>query len=118
MACELLRRGVRCRIIDKLDAPSQTSKALAIQPRTLEVFEDMGIVKKFLAKGAKASGVNVYHDERRILQLDTRHLKAPYPYVLTLPQSDTEQLLAGLPHTLGGGIERSRELIGFGQEGD
>ena len=37
MACELLRRGIPCRLLDKSDAPSQTSKALGIQSRTQEV---------------------------------------------------------------------------------
>ena len=118
MACELLRRGVRCRVIDESDAPSRTSKALGIQPRTLEVFESMGIVDRFLEEGTRTTGVNVHHGEEQILRMDTGHLKAPYPYVLALPQSETERLLTKRLRELGGEVERSRELVGFGQEED
>jgi 2-polyprenyl-6-methoxyphenol hydroxylase-like FAD-dependent oxidoreductase len=118
MACELLRHGIRCRVIDKSDAPSQTSKALGIQPRTLEVFEDMGIVEKMLAKGTKTTGLNIHVGEKRLLRLDTRHLKAPYPYVLALPQSGTEHFLIELLETLGGEVERSREFVDFREERD
>ena len=48
MACELARRGVRCRIIDKAATPASTSRALAIFPRTLEIFEMMGMVDPVL----------------------------------------------------------------------
>jgi 2-polyprenyl-6-methoxyphenol hydroxylase-like FAD-dependent oxidoreductase len=118
MACELLRRGINCRVIEKSDSPSQTSKALAIQSRTLEVFENMGIVEEFLARGLKVVGANVREGETLLFRPDTRYLKAPYPYILSLPQSDTELLLLGLLHELGGEVEWSRELRGFRQEGD
>src|SRR5215210_3139071 len=95
MACELLRRGINCRIIDKSDTTSQTSKALGIQSRTLEVFENMGIVEEFLARGLKVVGANVREGETLLFRPDTRYLKAPYPYILSLPQSDTELLLPG-----------------------
>lgn len=116
MACELLRRGIGCRVIEKSDAPSQTSKALGIQSRSLEVFENMGVVEQFLAKGLKVIGANVHEGETLLFQADARYLKAPYPYILSLPQSDTELLLLGLLHELGGEVEWSRELAGFGQE--
>jgi 2-polyprenyl-6-methoxyphenol hydroxylase-like FAD-dependent oxidoreductase len=46
MASELSRHGVSCRIVDKALAPSDKSKAVGVQARTLEVFEDMGVLKK------------------------------------------------------------------------
>ena len=45
MASQLARHGVPVRIMDKNPAPSSVSKAIAVQARTLEVFEDMGIVQ-------------------------------------------------------------------------
>ncbi|NJL38577.1 MAG: NAD(P)-binding protein [Leptolyngbyaceae cyanobacterium SM1_4_3] len=58
-ACELLRHGVRCRIIDKAAEPVQTSRALGIQARSLEVFENMGVIDRVLAAGTKAKGVTI-----------------------------------------------------------
>jgi ribose transport system ATP-binding protein len=48
MACELARHGVRCRIVDQNPERSQTSKALGIFPRTLEVFSTMGLADRVL----------------------------------------------------------------------
>jgi 2-polyprenyl-6-methoxyphenol hydroxylase-like FAD-dependent oxidoreductase len=118
MACELLRRGIPCRLLDKSDAPSQTSKALGIQSRTLEVFEDMGIVSQVLARGTRATAANIYEGNNRLVYLDLQNLKAPYPFVLVLPQSQTESILIELLHSLGGFVERSRELIAIQQKGD
>jgi 2-polyprenyl-6-methoxyphenol hydroxylase-like FAD-dependent oxidoreductase len=118
MACELLRRGIPCRLIDKSDAPSQTSKALGIQSRTLEVFEDMGIISQVLIRGTRATAGNIYEGNNRLVHLDLQNLEAPYPYILMLPQSQTECVLIELLHALGGKVERSRELIDVQQQGD
>ena len=53
LACELLRRGVNCRIIDKAASPATTSRALGLQPRTLELFDTMGIIDRVLAAGGR-----------------------------------------------------------------
>ncbi len=51
LACELLGRDVSCRIIDKAASPATTSRALGLQPRTLELFDTMGIVGRVLSTG-------------------------------------------------------------------
>ena len=51
LACELLRRGVDCRIVDKSASPATTSRALGLQPHTLELFDAMGVVNRVLATG-------------------------------------------------------------------
>jgi 2-polyprenyl-6-methoxyphenol hydroxylase-like FAD-dependent oxidoreductase len=78
----------------------------------------MRIAEKMLAKGTKATGVNIHVGQKQILRLDTQHLKAPYPYVLALPQSETEHFLIELLHASGGEVERARELVGFREERD
>jgi 2-polyprenyl-6-methoxyphenol hydroxylase-like FAD-dependent oxidoreductase len=47
-AIELRRRGVNVRIVDPLGEPPQYAKAVGIQPRTLEVFENMGVLRQVL----------------------------------------------------------------------
>ena len=118
LAGELLRRGIRCRIIDQAPAPATTSRALGIQPRTLELFDDLGIVEPVLTKGVRAVGANIYDHDQLLLHFRLDHLKAPYPYVLIVPQSGAEYELTELLHRLGGAVERSRELLDFRQEGD
>src|SRR4051812_33306835 len=62
MACELARHGVRCRIVDSSPGPTDQSRALGIQARTLEVFEDVGIVDEILARARKIHGVGAFSD--------------------------------------------------------
>ncbi len=114
MAGELLRHEVRCRIIDKTAAPTQTSRALGIQARTLEIFEHMGVIDSVLAAGTKAVGATIYNGDRVILRLSLQHIKAKdssYPFLLILPQSQTEAILNQRLNALGGQVERSRELF-------
>ena len=58
-AGELRRRGVRCRIIDRLTAPQPYAKAVGIQPRTLEIWDRMGLVRAALdaASDARATAL-------------------------------------------------------------
>ncbi|NDJ18556.1 FAD-dependent monooxygenase [Myxacorys almedinensis] len=121
MACELLRHGVRCRIIDKAAEPVQTSRALGIQARSLEVFENMGVIDRVLAAGTKAKGVTIYDRDLVILRLSLQHIRekdSQYPFLLILPQSQTESILNDRLNELGGKVERSRELFDIRQEND
>lgn len=56
MANELVRHGVRCRIIERAAERAQTSRALAIFPRTLEAFETMGLAGRFLEAAIVSTG--------------------------------------------------------------
>jgi len=115
MAAELTRHGARCRIIDQASAPSDNSKALGVQSRTLEVFEDMGVVNEAIARGVKVYGMNVYAADRQIVHLRLDELKAPYPFVLSLEQSETERILERHLQGLGVAVEREVQLTGFTQ---
>lgn len=120
MACELLRRGIRCRIVDKEATHGLTSRAMGVQARTLEVFANMGIIDPVLAAGVKRDGVNVYKDGKTLLRMDFHFLTGddaiPYPYGVTLPQSATEELLIDYLHHLGGTVERLREIVDLRQD--
>src|SRR5581483_10491232 len=90
MACELLRHGVHCRIIDQQVGPVQTSRALNVQARTMEVFENMGVIDQILAAGTKARGLTIYDGERILLRMSLQHIReeeSQYPFLLILPQS-------------------------------
>ena len=63
MANELARHGVAVRIIDRAPAPATTSRALVIQLRCMEIFEDMGVVEDALAVGSEAPSLNIMFKE-------------------------------------------------------
>jgi 2-polyprenyl-6-methoxyphenol hydroxylase-like FAD-dependent oxidoreductase len=111
MAIELTRLGVPCRIIDKAPASSPFSKALGIQARTLEVFERIGIADPAVAAGRKLHGINVHSEGKRIVQLKFDPIASRYNFILVLPQSETERLLADRLAALGLDIERNVELV-------
>jgi 2-polyprenyl-6-methoxyphenol hydroxylase-like FAD-dependent oxidoreductase len=108
MACELARHGVRCRIIDQAPQRSKTSRALAIFPRTLEVFEAMGIVDRMITAGHRLDGLSLHHRLEQIARIDVTTVLSPFPFVLSLPQSETERLL--LDHLASFGLEVEREV--------
>jgi 2-polyprenyl-6-methoxyphenol hydroxylase-like FAD-dependent oxidoreductase len=66
MASQLARHSVSVRIVDRNAAPSDVSKAIAVQARTLEVFDDMGIVQEALDQGLRVHAANIYSGGRRI----------------------------------------------------
>lgn len=118
MACELARHGVRCRIIDQAPERSQTSKALAIFPRTLEVFEAMGLADRVVAVGHRLEGLSLHHRSERIAQIDFTTVASPFPFALSLPQSETERLLGEHLASLGLEVERQVSLTSLTQTSD
>ena len=118
MAVELALHGLRPRIIDKSPQASQTSKALGVQARTLELFERLGIVDQALAGGRKMHGIHVYSNRQQIVHVKLDRIDSRYNFVLVLPQSATERLLTERLESLGITVERSVELAGFRQQPD
>lgn len=119
LACELLRRGVRCRIIiDTAPAPAATSRALGLQPRTLELFDTIGIVDQVLSTGGPVIDANLYDGYRLLLTLSTagvQELDTPYPRLWITPQTSVDWPLEARLRELGGAVERSCELVDFCQ---
>ena len=115
MACELTRHGVPCRIIEKRAERSQTSKALGVFPRTLELFETIGIAEQAIAAGQVLYGLRLREGEKEMAHLEFSSIASPYPFLLSLPQAETERLLTESLSALGVEVERNLELIGLTQ---
>lgn len=118
LAVELARRGVQFRIIERLTERSHLSKALGVHARTLELFEDMGVFDEFSRRGVVVHGASVYDKRKRIFHISTDELDCPHPFVLMIPQSETEKILEAKLNELGGKVERGSELIGLTQNGN
>lgn len=115
MAVELRRHGLEPRIIDRSAAPSAHSKALGVQMRTLEIMADLGLIEDCLARGLQLHGMNVFASGKRIAHVDLADADTPYPFVLVLPQYETEKLLIRRLESLGGAVEREVEAVGLEQ---
>jgi 2-polyprenyl-6-methoxyphenol hydroxylase-like FAD-dependent oxidoreductase len=118
VACELARSGVRCRIIDKADAPASTSRALAIFPRTLEMFQMMGMIDPVLKAGHHLNGVAIYNRSGQIGYIGFSNLPSRYRFAISLPQSETERLLSEHLARFGIAVDREKELVALSQSGD
>ncbi|HLH78376.1 MAG TPA: FAD-dependent monooxygenase [Candidatus Binataceae bacterium] len=118
MASELVRHGLSCRIVDKAPAPSEHSKAAAIQAHTLEIFEALGIAERFVDTGVKVHGISAYSGGKRILHVTLDGLESRYNFALMLPQDQTERLLGEYASALGVRVERNVELVGLEQDGN
>jgi len=119
MACELARHGITPRIIDKRAQPSQRSKAFGVHPRTLELFDNIGIVDTVMAQGNPCPSMSIYNKGKPLAQMDmTEHVPSQYPFFLIIAQSDTERILIDHLHSFGIEVERETELLDFEQDGD
>lgn len=107
LASVLVRCGISLRLIDKSPHPSQASKALSVFARTLEIFEQLGIAEAAIAKGRPLSDIELYAQGDSLAELSFRGIDSAYPFVLSLPQSETEALLASTLGPLGVQVERS-----------
>ncbi|HXW53032.1 MAG TPA: FAD-dependent monooxygenase [Myxococcota bacterium] len=109
-ALTLARRGIKPRIIDKRAEPITTANALVIQPRTLEVWEDLKIVNDALQQGHRLVGAEIFTKNKVIFDLSYQDLPTRYPYMLAWPQARTEHLLATHLASAGVKVERGIEL--------
>lgn len=112
-ALDLARFQVPVRLIDKLPAPLEHSRAIAIQPRTLEMLAQRGCVEALLELGHKSHAANFYSGNRQLLHLDFRPLLSPFPYVLFLDQTKTERVMRDRLEQLGVHVEHGVELVDF-----
>jgi 2-polyprenyl-6-methoxyphenol hydroxylase-like FAD-dependent oxidoreductase len=114
MAAELRRHGVRCRIIDKLTEPAPYCKAIGVQPRTLEIWEQLGIVTEMINAGIWLLGMRAFVNGHETQRLEMNLSDLPYGF-LDLPQYGTERMLTEHLATFGTSVERGVELRAFRQ---
>ena len=117
-AAELIRHGCSVRLIDRLREPDPHSRALAIHARSLEILDDLDVADELIARGIRCKGVAIYANGSAIVRVSLEDLETRFPYVLILPQSESELVLANRLTALGGTIDRGVELVGYEQRDD
>lgn len=124
LACELARRGVSYRIIQATAGPQEGSRGKGVQPRTLEVFEDLGVIDRVLANGRLAMPMRSTDANGQVTrgggEPDSLRGRPDIPYTTSLitPQWRVEETLRLRLAELGGGVEFGTELIRFQQSGE
>ncbi|MGW4689099.1 FAD-dependent oxidoreductase [Streptomyces sp. NPDC004244] len=117
-AHELARRGLRVRLVDAAPGPAATSRAVAVHPRTLETFDQMGVVDAVLAAGRQNRAFTMYAGGRRLVRLDADYATMPtrFPFTVVIEQTRTEELLREAVARLGVTVEWGVRLTALEQD--
>ena len=121
LALWLTRLGIRVRIIDKTSEPGTTSRALAVQARTLELYRQIGLADAVVSRGRKMTAINLWkmgHQAAHVVFGEMGEDLSPFPYVLIYPQDEHERLLIDRLAEAGVTVARETELVAFEETTD
>jgi 2-polyprenyl-6-methoxyphenol hydroxylase-like FAD-dependent oxidoreductase len=122
LASDLVRRDLDVRLIDQADAAFPGSRAKGIQPRTQEVFEDLGVLDEALAAGGRYPWMAAHLGRLKLswpMQRSHRPSAAvPYPNILLLAQRETDRILHERLRQQGLQVEFGTALRGLHQDAD
>jgi len=118
LALWLAHLGVKVRIVDKLAQAGATSRAVAVQARTLELYRQLGLDEAVVEDGRRVAAANFWVHSRRVAQALFGPIGqglSPYPYVILYPQDEHERMLEARLADLGVKVERGIEVTDFSQ---
>jgi 2-polyprenyl-6-methoxyphenol hydroxylase-like FAD-dependent oxidoreductase len=118
LANECARRGLRWRIIEARSSQSKHSKALAIFPRTLEIFDMAGVVGPFLETANRVTSVAIIAHGRTLAHMRFAPEESPYPFIAMVPQDVTERLLVEQLQRKGRAVEYETSFVSAVQHDD
>jgi len=120
VAYELARRDVRVRLVDAAPGPATTSRAIATHPRTLEIYDQMGLLDPILERGQVIAGFTIFQEGRRLVRLAADYATMPtrFPFTLAIEQVDTEAVLRAAARDAGVVPEWGVAVDGLEQDGD
>ncbi len=122
IAADLLKRsGVDVRIVEMRAEATRESRAFAVQARTLELMQSMGLADQMLANGVMTTAVQMHVQGKFVGGMNTDRANAPdtpFPYILMIAQSETERILIEDLAALGVEVERGLEATELHQDAD
>ncbi|MEE1759011.1 FAD-dependent oxidoreductase [Streptomyces sp. SP18BB07] len=123
LAVDLARRGVRALVVERSSALFPGSRGKGMQPRTLEVMDDLGVLDAVRAAGGPAPVGMVWSEgsrqsEHRMFDVSEPSEAEPYQGPWLIPQWRTQEVLLGRLRELGGDVTFDRELTGLAQDAD
>ena len=121
LALQLSILGIDYIIIDKKDGITKLTKAIGIQARTLELYDDIGVVKEFLKLGKINESGQIIVKGKVKGSINLKELGtglSPYPYLFSLTQDKTETVLYNKIKELGGDVSWNTEMVDFDDSSD
>src|ERR1700731_4713608 len=119
LALWLTELGVKVRIVDKTAEPGTTSRALAVQARTLELYRQLDLADAVVAMGHHVPAVNLWVKGESAARISFGNVGSdltPYPFLHIFPQDRHERLLIERLEALGVRVERRTELVHFAEQ--
>jgi 2-polyprenyl-6-methoxyphenol hydroxylase-like FAD-dependent oxidoreductase len=116
LACELARRDVPVKVIDKLPEPTSESRAILVHSRSLEMLERIGVVDDLIASGVRTNAMEMFAGGRRLVRMSLNEVESPFPFSITTAQTETERILAERLSGLGVQVERGVEALALDQD--
>jgi 2-polyprenyl-6-methoxyphenol hydroxylase-like FAD-dependent oxidoreductase len=120
LACLLANQGISFRIFDLAEGRAKESRALGVWPKSMELFQSIGLIDKVLEQGRPVHGASAYLNGRRLADISFSGIgrdDTPYPYIFILAQSASEGLLEAALNDGGGKVEWRATLSGFEVDG-
>ena len=119
LACQLIRYGIDFVILDKKETTTPYSKAIGVQARTLEIYEQIGIAQDLISKGAIAEKVRLVESGGVRGEVDLSNIGeglSQYPYLLIVEQGKHEKILYEFIKANGKDVLWNTELENFSQD--
>ncbi len=113
LASELHRRGVDCHIIEARPAPLPWDRATVVHPRSLQIFEALGLSGKFLEAGCRQRAIKIHSNGKVLGTIDLTTCGSIYEFNLGISEETTESILTDYLHQQGGEVNRSSRLVGL-----
>jgi 2-polyprenyl-6-methoxyphenol hydroxylase-like FAD-dependent oxidoreductase len=116
LALWLTKLGVRVRVLDKATGPGTTSRAMVVQARTLELYQQLDLAEAILALGHRGTAFNIWVEGEAKARVELGAVGAgltPYPYLEIFPQDEHERLLVDRLTACGVTVERNTELLDY-----
>jgi len=110
-AIELKRRGFHPRIIDANTGPNPNSRALAVNPRTLDLLAPCGATEALVAEGIAARKLVIRRNIEVLARIDLSTIPHKYNFLLIISQHKTEQILERCLLSQGVKVERNMALV-------
>jgi 2-polyprenyl-6-methoxyphenol hydroxylase-like FAD-dependent oxidoreductase len=116
LAVSLRQLGLDCVVIDQLPEPPNDARAAFVQPRTLEYLRRIHVAGPLVDDGIKGRGVAFADRDRDLIRLSYDTVDSPYPFLLMIPQSQTQRHLDERFRKLGGSVLRGVRLLDLAPE--
>ena len=113
MGIFLSELGYNPKIYDRKEKIGKHSKALGVNPRTLELMKPLGITNKFLKNGRQMTAVNLWKADNHIYKNDFSKVQSEFPFMLIQPQKESEEILLEELQSRGVKVEYNSEFLEY-----